>query len=428
MAAHKPAKLPTAREIAARILLRVRRDGAFAAAALDAELGRLPQLDPRERALATELVYGCLRTEGALRAEIDRYARHGISDDVVLVELLIAVYQLVALSKVPEFAAVDAAVSAVRRQRGPKVAGFANAVLRKVARSGVRLEDAVRQQQRAPEWLCAKLTDAVGAAETEALLSGETPTTVRVREGRSLPEWLLQAPPGRASPLARRAPGGDPRQLPGYDDGAFVIQEEGAQVVALALGARPGERVLDACAGRGQKTSLLADRVGPTGKVFASDLYPAKLDALAREFQRLELPPPEIAAVDLTVGSGPIPTGFDRALVDAPCTGTGTLRRRPEILRRLEADDPGRLAALQRAILRTAASRVRPGGRVLYAVCSVLPEEGEAVVAAAGDLLTLAPFDAPELAPLLEPTDCTLRLLPGRHGTDGFFLASLVRR
>src|SRR5690606_19969317 len=196
MAAHKPAKLPTAREIAARILLRVRRDGAFAAAALDAELGRLPQLDPRERALATELVYGCLRTEGALRAEIDRYARHGISDDVVLVELLIAVYQLVALSKVPEFAAVDAAVSAVRRQRGPKVAGFANAVLRKVARSGVRLEDAVRQQQRAPEWLCAKLTDAVGAAETEALLSGETPTTVRVREGRSLPEWLLQAPPG----------------------------------------------------------------------------------------------------------------------------------------------------------------------------------------------------------------------------------------
>src|SRR5690606_10183040 len=148
----------------------------------------------------------------------------------------------------------------------------------------------------------------------------------------------------------------------------------------------------------------------------------------AREFQRLELPPPEIAAVDLTVGSGPIPTGFDRALVDAPCTGTGTLRRRPEILRRLEADDPGRLAALQRAILRTAASRVRPGGRVLYAVCSVLPEEGEAVVAAAGDLLTLAPFDAPELAPLLEPTDCTLRLLPGRHGTDGFFLASLVRR
>jgi 16S rRNA (cytosine967-C5)-methyltransferase len=131
--------------------------------------------------------------------------------------------------------------------------------------------------------------------------------------------------------------------------------------------------------------------------------------------------------VDWTIGHGAVPDGFDRVLVDAPCTGVGTLRRRPEILLRLGPEDPARLAALGRQILRAAAGRARPGGRVVYAVCSVLADECESVVESVGDLLAPAPFDAPELA-WLAPDATRFRLLPGSHGTDGYFVASFVRK
>jgi len=135
-----------------------------------------------------------------------------------------------------------------------------------------------------------------------------------------------------------------------------------------------------------------------------------------------------MAAVDWTVGAGPVPEGFDRALVDAPCTGVGTLRRRPEIARRLTPEDPARLAELQTRIVRSVAARVRPGGRVVYAVCSVLPEECESIVERVLDVLEPAAFDAPELAALELGEKTNFRLLPLRHGTDGYFAASFVRR
>jgi 16S rRNA (cytosine967-C5)-methyltransferase len=220
---------------------------------------------------------------------------------------------------------------------------------------------------------------------------------------------------------------GDPRQKPGFAEGLFSVQEEGAQVVALALGARAGEKVLDACAGRGQKASLLAERVG-SGTLVASDLYPEKLEALAEELARLRLVPVETRAIDWSAGQGGLGADFDRVLVDAPCSGTGTLRRRPEILRRLKPEDPRRLAELAESILRSAASRARPGGTVLFAVCSVLREEGEDVVERVLDLLEPQPFDAPELPRELVAGKTALRLLPGLHGTDGYFMACFRRR
>jgi 16S rRNA (cytosine967-C5)-methyltransferase len=235
-------------------------------------------------------------------------------------------------------------------------------------------------------------------------------------------------PPGAVSPLARLIRGeGDPRQKPGYAEGAFTVQEEGAQVVALALGARSGERVLDACAGRGQKTTLLAERLGADG-ILACDLYPEKLEALAEEARRLGLGEIETRAVDWSVGQGGLAGDFDRVLVDAPCTGTGTLRRRPEILRRLTPADPARLGALSEQILRSAASRAKAGGTVLFAVCSVLRQECEDVVERVSDVLEPAPFDAPELSPELVAGKTSLRLLPGQHGTDGYFMACFARR
>ncbi len=419
------------RAIAARVLARVEQDRAYAAAALAAEFERRPGLDPRERALATELTYGSLRTLGALSARLTKHIPRGLdkTDRAARVHLLIAAYQILLLDRVPAFAAVDAAVSLVRAERGPKLAGFANAVLRKVAAGGISLDRDAAILESAPEWLRRRLERDVGADEMRALVGaagGEPAVAVRVRPGRALPDWLEQAERGRVSPLARLTRGeGDPRRRPG-DGTSFVVQEEGAQVVALALGARPGDRVLDACAGRGHKSSLISEMLEGRGELWASDLHPGKLARLTSEHRRLGLIEARTTAVDLSVGVGDLPGDFRRILVDAPCTGSGTLRRRPEIALRLGPDDPARMGELQTRILRNAAGLAGPGGRVVYAVCSAFREEAEDVLARVDDLLEPVPFDSSGLDVLQGVT--SVRLLPLAHGTDGYFVASLRRR
>jgi 16S rRNA (cytosine967-C5)-methyltransferase len=407
---------------------RALEDDAYVAAALDAELKRHPQLEPRERALATELAYGTMRTEPALRARLFVHAPRGVSDSRVLSQMLVAAYQILMLDRVPAFAAVDAAVTGVKRERGPRVAGFANAVLRKLARTGEKLTPAEALRESVPDWLWQSLCRVVGEEEALALVAADAYTGLRPRLGAEMPPWLSELPPGRAVQSARLVRGeGDPRQRPGYAEGAFTVQEEGAQAIGLALGVRAGESVLDACAGRGQKSTLIAERLGD-GRLVACDLYPEKLAALAAEANRLSLPEVATRGVDWSVGHGGLPADFDRVLVDAPCSGTGTLRRRPEILRRLGPSDPARLGALGEAILRSAASRAKPGGVVLFAVCSVLPEECEDVAARVADLLEPTLLDAPELDAALVAGKTSLRLLPGAHGTDGYFMASFRRR
>jgi 16S rRNA (cytosine967-C5)-methyltransferase len=172
--------------------------------------------------------------------------------------------------------------------------------------------------------------------------------------------------------------------LPGYAEGRFSVQEEGAQVVGLCLGARDGDQIADLCAGHGGKTALLAERVGQGGAITAVDLDERKLERIGRELERLGLDARRVATrpVDLSVGTAGLSARFDRVLVDAPCSGLGTLRRRPEIALRVGEADPARLAHTQLAILEHAAQLVRPGGLLLYAVCSPLLEEGAEVARA----------------------------------------------
>ena len=422
----------SARSVAVQAVIRVLRDDAFAAAALSTELDRASLLEDRDRALATELLYGTLRVRTALEARLAPLAPRGLRDVVVKAELLVASYQLLALDRIPAFAAVNAAVNGVRAARGKQVAGFANAVLRKIAQ-GDKLVAVDAARQNISPWLMDALTQAVGEAEAQALIVPQPDKVVGLRlvSGRALPSWLESSSAGRASPRSRLIRGeGDPRKREGYAEGAFVVQEEGAQAVALALGARPGERILDACAGRGQKTSLFVEQVGDQGAVWATDVYPKKLEALTTEFERLKLRAPEVRSLDWTVGVGDVPADFDRVLVDAPCTGTGTLRRRPEIAARLQPEDPARLSRLAESILRAAATRVKSGGRVVFAVCSVLEVECEALVSRVHDALEPAPFDCPELRGVL-PADSSVtsfRIGPTLFETDGYFAASFVKR
>jgi len=421
-----------ARSVAVQALIRVLRDDAYGAAALSTELERSSGLEARDRALATELFYGTLRVKTALEARLAPLATRGLKDVIVKAELLVAAYQLLSLDRIPAFAAVNAAVNGVRAARGKQVAGFANAVLRKVAQGEKLVATDAARQNIAP-WLLEALVQSVGEAEAQALIVPQSDKVVGLRlvSGRALPSWLENSAAGRASPRSRLISGvGDPRKREGYAEGSFVVQEEGAQAIALALGARPGERILDACAGRGQKTTLFTEQVGSSGAVWATDVYPKKLEALSAEYERLQLNPPEVRAVDWTVGVGDVPADFDRVLVDAPCTGTGTLRRRPEIAARLLPEDPARLSALAESIVRSAASRLRSGGRLVFAVCSVLEAECEALALRVLDILEPAPFDCPELPALWQPdrAPSAFRIGPSQFGTDGYFAASFLKR
>ncbi|MFW5741560.1 MAG: RsmB/NOP family class I SAM-dependent RNA methyltransferase [Myxococcota bacterium] len=438
---------PTARSVAAQVLLRVDRDQAFASAALDAELERAVQLSAPDRRLATELVYGVLRCEGYLDERIGRHARKGVASlaPEVRAHMRVAVYQIAILERIPAFAAVSAAVDLVRAAKGPHVASFANAVLRKIGRE-------VEEQGRTPmakavrasinARLVERVTASLGGAEAaEAMLAAgpfPPPLGLRLHAGEDIDAWIerlttavpaLRLSRGKVSPRCVLLTGaGRPDDLPGFEQ-AWSVQEEGSQVLGLALGARPGERVLDACAGRGNKSLLIAEEVGPDGSIDAADLHESKLALLTDRATDLGLPLRDTYAVDWTIGSGDVPDGYDRVLVDAPCSGIGTMRRRPEVLHRGIDASLQSLHRLQRGILEHAATRCRPGGRLVYAVCSVLREEAEDVIAAAlADGVPLEPveFDTAGQVPLLEGTK-SLRLLPHVHGTDGYFVASFRR-
>jgi 16S rRNA (cytosine967-C5)-methyltransferase len=445
--------------VAVDVLVRVEKERAFAVAALEAELVRAVQLDARDRALATELVYGTLRVLPWLEARIAEHAKRGTKrlDARVRAAMAIAAYQLW-FSRVPAFAAVSECVEAVRRARGERVAAFANAVLRRVAERVAAEGDArdrtpevaarrdrLREQAvlaSVPAWLREGLERALGEKGARAFVASGVevpPLVLRVEDASARDAWIerlrtfagkARFEAGRVSSHAIVARGaGRPQALAGYEEGAWSVQEEGAQLVALALGAGPGERVLDACAGRGNKTAILARAVGEAGAVDAADLHAAKLARLEEELARVGVRARATFAVDWSVGSGEVTDTYDAVLVDAPCSGTGTLRRRPELALRSEPGNLAELARVQQAILARAAEHVRAGGRLVYAVCSVLREESEEVVDAVvrerGDL-TPAPFTG-EAARAIAGDGATLRLLPHVHGTDGYFVASLVR-
>jgi 16S rRNA (cytosine967-C5)-methyltransferase len=437
---------PNARSIAAHVIERATRDGSFAAAVLDAAVDRFPELDPRERALATELTYGALRVGPYLESRLAKHQSHGAQrlEETVRAHLLVAAYQLLFLERVPAFAAVSESVRLVTAVRGKRVGAFANAVLRKLAAEPTgdkraALSDAIRASVAPSLWRSLVLSLGEERAAAFVTQSATPPIGLRVRYGDDRSAWverLAREVPrasfaaGAVSPLAiLMRGGGDPQNLPFFRDGSLTIHEEGAQVIALALGASPGENVLDACAGRGNKTALLVEMVGPKGAVDAADRHPAKLVRLTAELERMNVRARATFAVDWSVGPGDVKADYDRVLVDAPCSGTGTIRRRPDLASRWDAKSLPELSRLQVQILLAAAARAKPGGMIVYAVCSVLREECEDVVNAAvasDPSLTPVPLDSAAV-PALEGRT-TVRLMPEEHGTDGYFLAAFRRR
>ncbi|GAA1976525.1 RsmB/NOP family class I SAM-dependent RNA methyltransferase [Kitasatospora viridis] len=462
---HRRPKKDPARITAFRALRAVDERDAYANLVLPPLLREAEKqgMDRRDAALATELVYGTLRGQGSydaiIAACVDRPLRE--VDPPVLDVLALGAHQLLA-TRIPTHAAVSATVELARAVLGDGRAKFVNAVLRKISSQDLEswigqvappyeddAEDHLAVVHSHPRWVVAALWDALGRwqpgsagrAAIEELLraDNERPeVTLVARPGRiaveELAEELTGSTEGRWSPYALRlAEGGDPAELTAVQQNRAGVQDEGSQLVALALAAAPVEgrdtRWLDACAGPGGKAALLAALAAGRGAALvASERQPHRARLVARALAGNPGP----YAVITADGTRPAwePGSFDRALVDVPCSGLGALRRRPEARWRRRPEDVAGFGPLQRALLRSALDAVRVGGVVGYATCSPHLAETRAVV---DDVLRgRADVEFVDARPLLPGVPSLgdgpdVQLWPHLHGTDAMYLALLRR-
>ena len=386
---------------------------------LDDALDGLPALDPRDRAAAHRLAATVLRRAGTLDAVLEPHLRRAPPPTVRHILRLGAAGLL--LLDTPPHAAVATAVALARSQRLDPFAGLVNAVLRRVAEGGrAMLEQLDPPRLDTPAWLWT-----AWGADARAIATahqGEAPLDLTLRGGDAVAGGEALPTGGLRFPSGTR-----PSELAGFEEGAFWVQDAAATLPALLLAARPGETVVDLCAAPGGKTAQLA----ATGaRVTAVERDPKRLGRLRDNLARLRLEP-ELVQADALEWRPPAPV--DAVLLDAPCTATGTIRRHPDVPHLKRPQDVAALAAQQGRLIAAACAMLKPGGRLVYAVCSLQPEEGAMQAARAHPGLVPAPFDAAELAMLPEALTPQgwLRthpgLWPGRGGMDGFFAARFVR-
>jgi 16S rRNA (cytosine967-C5)-methyltransferase len=409
----------------------VREQRWLADRALEAVLRRERRLYAAERRAAAEALYGVVRWQGQLEWLLGR--RPGLAE-------LYAAW----LARRGGLAA-EAAERRMGLRRGAlaRLSG-AEERIAAVADPGERLAAA----ESLPPWLAGRLLEELGEGEAGALaraLNHRAPLTVRANLLRTTREALrerllaegVRSEPTRLSPWGLVLDGhANAFALPAFREGLFEVQDEGSQLLALACGARPGMRVVDACAGAGGKSLALAAEMHNRGEILAMDVDAERLGEARRRARRdgvhdlrfRTLP----AGTEADAALADLEGKADVVLVDAPCTGIGALRRKPDTRWRLDPADPARFAAIQRELVARFARLVRPGGRLVYATCSVLRAENDEVAAFAGGLAGLAPFPlartlGEERAREAGVEGHLLRLWPHRHGTDGFFAAAFER-
>jgi 16S rRNA (cytosine967-C5)-methyltransferase len=432
-----------ARLAAFEILLRV-EGGAYASILL---AQKEPGLEPRDRALCHELVMGVLRWQLWLDRLAEYFTKRPTDDLDVAIRLILrlGLYQLRFLSRVPVSAIVNESVNLVRRARLRSAGALVNAVLRRAAREPEvdPAQDITNPVERLavvtshPVWLIERWTNAFGNEEAEAFARANNqaaPIAFRVVNQRTSEDDVIaklrasggQLEPSKIAKHAWRITGRGRLLAELLAGGLVYIQDEASQMAAQVLDAQTGERVLDLCAAPGSKTTQIADGMKGSGTVIASDLHAHRLQTV-RDTAKLH-DSPNIQCLVLN-GLEQLPlkeNSFDRVLVDEPCSGTGTLRRNPEIRWRISADDIDQLSFRQKQLLLNASRVVKPGGRLVYSTCSVEPEENELVVQTfLENNINFALVDLPFGNALT--IQGTVRTWPQHQDTDGFFVASFKR-
>ena len=450
-----------ARKIAYEVLRRVEAEGAYASDVLHTELGA--RVKAEDAGLATELVMGVLRWRRLLDFLLERQMKKTVArlDLPVALALRIGLYQLRFLERIPARAAVNESVELVKSARKTSAATLVNAVLRRAAdEARVPAEKFVPQESSVaerlgilhshPTWMVERWLKRLGEEQTVALLEANNraprlscalhDVTRRDEIFTALQHAGLRIEPGTILQSAFAVRGGSATRTESFRSGAISIQDEASQTVPLLLDTQSGDRVLDLCAAPGGKTPSLVRSAGASGIVVAADRHAHRLRAMREQFKRLGLT--QVSLIELDATSA-LPFGilFNRILVDAPCSGTGTLARHPEIRWRLKSEQLAEFHALQTALLKSALQQLAPGGRLVYSTCSIEPEENERVVEEAlrgssgfrsdvGSEIARSLFG--KLAPGCEAAklfdrDGYFRTTPGALEVDGFFAAVIAK-
>jgi len=418
----KSKEISPARVAAFNILQQV-DNGAFSSVLLAAEN---PHLQPLDRALCHELVLGVLRWQLFLDRLVEHFSKRRVEslDAAVRIALRIGLYQLRFLTRIPASAAVNESVSLVRAARLSSATAFVNAVLRRAVREAeydpaTEISDPLEKmavQTSHPVWLIERWASSFGVEEAEAF----------ARANNTVPRTAFRIVPNRANQsdvLSKLSAAGATLESSDIVNGAWrvsgatsllremsiageiYLQDEASQLVADAMEVKRGERVLDLCAAPGGKTTLMADRAGDAAFIVAADRSSTRMATVISTTRLHELKSLTPVILDATEQLPFERESFDRVLVDAPCSGTGTLRANPEIRWRLAPTDFANFAAQQKRILSRAVEVLKPGGRLVYSTCSVEREENEEVIETI-DLKLIK----------------TLRTWPHREGADGFFV------
>ena len=451
--ANQPPLYSGVRGLAIKILTRVDRSDAYLDKLLDYTLANEP-LETRDRALLKEITTGVLRHREQLDWVLTGFYHGEFPKCIPTVKnaLRVALYQILFLDRIPHSAAVNESVELVKRIKGGRSAGIVNGVLRNI----IRKLNAITWPQRSqdpvhylsvmgshPQWMVRRWTELLGMELTEALLKANTerpPVTVRVNMQETSTEKLrheledLGATVERSLLLPnylhlRKLP--DLAGVQAFQDGKFTVQDDGAGLVVTLAAAEPGMRVIDMCAAPGGKSIALAEMMKNQGEVIALDKYEAKLGILAKAVERSKLSIIQPTLGDATdVDLEPA----DVVLVDAPCSGLGVLRRKPEIKWKREPKEIAELAALQKKILENAARLVKPGGVLVYGTCTTEPEENEQVIHAfladhPDFHIESAEQHLPDSALLKDVVteEGFVRTWPHLHKSDGAFGARLRR-
>jgi 16S rRNA (cytosine967-C5)-methyltransferase len=422
----------SARSVALAVIRRVTEHGGYSNLALPAALAR-SRLGSSDRSLAAELAYGTLRRlvslDWVVASRLDREIARTPPRALALLRL--GSYQLL-FTRIPAYAAVSETVELA----GGRERAFVNAVLRRVAAEPIAWpaggsDGEVSVRTGLAAWAVRELRGLLGDEVEEAAraLGQRAPLTLRTNPCRTTPAELsralarvgLEPIVGTIHPGSIVLDTGAPSELPGFDEGWFAVQDQASSFVVTALGPRPGERALDACAGPGGKTGHIASLLSPEDAVVAADVSPKRAALVRTQVRRLGLR----ALVLVQDARKPALRGpFHRVLVDAPCSGIGSARRRPELLWRPRSNELSGLARLQVAMASAVAELLEPGGRLVYSVCTFPRAETDAACDA---ILKQSPELEPEPIEGPDGPRDRIRLWPHRHGTDAMFVAAFRR-
>lgn len=434
-----------ARSAAFEILLRVETSRAHSSALLEEAAGRL---DDKDRRLCHEIVLGTLRRQILLDKLISQNAKRDASrlDPEIRITLRLGLYQLRFLDRTPDFAVVNDSVSLAAKAGKSSARGFVNAVLRGALRSGLDASFATAEEELLaelshPKWLWERWRASFGKEEALELmrlndrprpgvfrLTRKFDDSGQAEKDRAMAIILERATPSPVVPGAFRIEEAAPEIRSLADQGLLYFQDEGSQLAALALETQGGDKVLDLCAAPGSKTSLIARSLDPhSGFLVAADNREARINVLKNSLKRQGVEWTNFVMLDAGETLPFRNAVFDKVLVDAPCTGTGTIASNPEIRYRIKPDDIAELAVKQLRILRNASKALKPGGRLIYSTCSLEVEENEEVI----DRFLSESSDFVPVNSGIPVGDVgrfeTTRLFPHRHGTEGFFAAAMTK-